>query len=181
MRKGVLALLWAVCIINGLLSTDAGECNRVTRAPLQHSTWCARAPHMFLLAAIILRHCSCTRCLHSRWLPGTNATLHSLCSLLACARTGPSCGLNAVRHRQDHQLRKLLGDSYRSGRRLQAVTSPQTRLQKLLASSQPATMRIHTEFQLQAGFLTAEQTKQLQKVFVPAAVKILQQYVKVRS
>lgn len=96
------------------------------------------------------------------------------------ANAGASCGLNAVRHRQEHQLRKLLGESYQHGRRLQAGAAPQTRLQKLLANSQPASMRIHTEYQLEAGYLSAEQTKRLKEVLVPGAVNVLQQYVKVR-
>lgn len=84
-----------------------------------------------------------------------------------------------MRHRQQQQLRKLFGDSYQHGRRLQAGTAPQTRLQKLLVASQPASMRIHTEFQLEAGYLSAEQTKKLKEVLVPGAVNVLEQYVKV--
>lgn len=101
--------------------------------------------------------------------------------MLRFAWTGPSCGLNAVRHRQDEQLRKLLGDTYQHGRRLQAKAAPQTRLQKLLATSQPSTLRIHTEYQLEAGYMSAEQISRLRTVLVPGAVNVLQQYVKVRA
>eukprot|EP00775_Hariotina_reticulata_P001844 gene1844-2177_t len=102
------------------------------------------------------------------------------------SKEGHSCGLNAVRHRQDQQLRKLLGDDYQRRhreRRLQLLpfgTAPLTRLQKLLIASAPASMRVKPVFQLDAGYLTPQQSQQLRGVLVPGAVNVLHQYIKVR-
>jgi hypothetical protein len=100
---------------------------------------------------------------------------------------GHSCGLNAVRHRQDQQLRKLLGDDYQRRhreRRLQLLpfgtTAPLTRLQKLLIASAPAAMRVKPVYQLDAGYLSPQQSTQLRGVLVPGAMNVLHQYIKVR-
>eukprot|EP00879_Flechtneria_rotunda_P007939 GHRR01008317.1.p1 GENE.GHRR01008317.1~~GHRR01008317.1.p1 ORF type:complete len:595 (+),score=186.44 GHRR01008317.1:2246-4030(+) len=114
-----------------------------------------------------------------------------LCTLRArwpFSAEGASCGHNAVRHLQERQLRSALGDDYNrhhGARRLQlrnatASALPPTRLQKLLASSQAGDMRIMPAYQLEAGYLTAQQSQQLQQVLVPGAINVLQQYVKVR-
>jgi hypothetical protein len=55
-----------------------------------------------------------------------------------------------------------------------------TRLQKLLNNSQAANMRITPVYQLEAGYMNAEQTKRLKDVLMPGAINILQQHIKVR-
>ncbi len=96
----------------------------------------------------------------------------------------PGCGHNAVRHRQDAQLRKLLGDEWTptGGRRRLAAADagPPTRLQRLLAGSKAAPMRVLPVYQLEAGYLNDAQTSKLRKQLVPGAIAVLSQYVQVR-
>ncbi|WIA42317.1 hypothetical protein OEZ86_008331 [Tetradesmus obliquus] len=127
---------------------------------------------------------------------------HSLAALVLClcclsllasdAAGHAGCGLGAVRHRQDEQLRKLLGPGYQhqqAPRRLQVAAGisfgssgppPMTRLQKLLNNSRPANMRITPVYQLEAGYMNAEQAQRLKDVLMPGAINILQQHIKVR-
>lgn len=111
-----------------------------------------------------------------------------------------------MRHLQDAQLRKVHGAAYDAahaqyqqraaaslssaagagavsplggGRQLQQGAA-NSRLQQLLANSQPATLRISPVLQLQDSYLSTQQAAQLRDVLVPGAVRVLQQYIKVR-
>jgi hypothetical protein len=87
-------------------------------------------------------------------------------------------------------MRKLLGAGYQhqqAPRRLQVAAgisfggpAPMTRLQKLLNNSQPANMRITPVYQLEAGYMSADQVQRLKDVLMPGAINILQQHIKVR-
>lgn len=66
-----------------------------------------------------------------------------------------------------------------AGRQLQQGAA-NSRLQQLLANSQPATLRISPVLQLQDSYLSTQQAAQLRDVLVPGAVRVLQQYIKVR-
>lgn len=115
-----------------------------------------------------------------------------------------------MRHLQHEQLQKVHGEEYTQAqelylqlrqqrdvgtagtsssgssiaRRLHAIKAtkqPSTRLQKLLQENQASTLRIQPVFQMDGGYLTAQQTSQVQDVLVPGAIKVLQQYIKVRA
>ncbi len=114
-----------------------------------------------------------------------------------------SCGHNKVRHLQHAQLLKVHGEEYALAhqlyqqqreqgpgsagntvaRRLHASTAvkqPTTRLQKLLQDNQASTLRITPVYQMESSFLNAQQLAQVRDVLVPGAIKVLQQYIKVR-
>jgi hypothetical protein len=115
-----------------------------------------------------------------------------------------------VRHLQHEQLQKAHGAEYTQAqeqylqlrqqrssqtagtsssgssvaRRLHAIKAtkqPNSRLQKLLQENQASTLRITPVFQMDGGSLTAQQASQIQDVLVPGAIKVLQQYIKVKG
>jgi hypothetical protein len=139
------------------------------------------------------------------------APAHLLQTAVAADSTAHSCGHNKVRHLQHEQLQKVHGEEYTQAqelylqlrqqrgagtagtssssgssvaRRLHAIKAtkqPSTRLQKLLQENQASTLRIQPVFQMDGGYLTAQQASQVQDVLVPGAIKVLQQYIKVRA
>lgn len=87
-------------------------------------------------------------------------------------------------HHIYREQRQQQGPSSGAARLLQAVKArqePNSRLQKLLQDNQASTLRIQPVYQLDGGYLSSQQAAQVRDVLVPGAIRVLQQYIKVRS
>jgi len=58
--------------------------------------------------------------------------------------------------------------------------APQTRLQRLLATTQPGPLRITPVYQLNGSYMLPAQQQLLQTSLVPGAINVLQKYIKIR-